>query len=184
MSDQTGKAAEITVWDPFVRVFHWSQAILIGVAWLTADGWKWLHEWSGYVLGGLIALRILWGVIGSPHARFSDFVRGPAATLGYLRDLLAGRETRYLGHNPAGGAMILALLAVTAATVVTGWLQTTDAFWGSSGMEELHESLATLILVLVAFHVAGVLLESLRHRENLVRAMITVRKRAPEDAPR
>lgn len=167
----------ICVWDPFVRVFHWSQAALIALAWLTADEVKWLHEWSGYLVGALIGLRVFWGFLGTEHARFSDFVRGPRAIIAYLGDLLHRRERRYLGHNPAGGAMIVALLTVTAATALTGWLQTTDAFWGSQRMEDLHESLANLILVLVAFHVGGVILESRRHGENLVRAMITGMKR-------
>lgn len=167
----------IRVWDPFVRVFHWLQAALIALAWLTADEVKWLHEWSGYLVGALIGLRVFWGFLGSEHARFSDFVRGPRAIIAYLGDLLHRRERRYLGHNPAGGAMIMALLTVTAATALTGWLQTTDAFWGSQRMEDLHGALADLILVLVAFHVGGVIVESRRHGENLVRAMITGMKR-------
>ena len=168
----------IRVWDPFVRIFHWSQALLIAAAWLLADAVKWLHEWAGYGVLALILMRVAWGFVGPRHARFSDFVRGPRAVLVYLRDLLTGRERRYLGHNPAGGAMILALLVVTAATALTGWLQTTDAFWGSQPMEEIHEALATAILVLVALHVGGVILESRRHGENLVRAMFTGWKRA------
>ncbi len=167
----------IRVWDPFVRAFHWSQAALIALAWVTADGVKWVHEWSGYLVAALIGLRVLWGFFGPGHARFSDFVRGPRAVIAYLGDLLHGRERRYLGHNPAGGAMIVMLLTVTAATALTGWLQTTDAFWGSQRMEDLHESLAILILVLVAFHVGGVIFESRRHGENLVRSMITGMKR-------
>ena len=168
----------IRVWDPLVRIFHWSQALLIAAAWFLADAVRWLHEWAGYAVLGLIMLRVVWGFIGTRHARFADFVRGPRAVLAYLRALLAGREQRYLGHNPAGGAMIIALLAVTAATALTGWLQTTDAFWGSQAMEDAHEALATAIPVLVGLHVGGVILESRRHRENLVRAMFTGWKRA------
>lgn len=168
----------IRVWDPFIRVFHWSQALLIGAAWLLADRVKWLHEWAGYAVLALILLRVAWGFIGPRHAQFRDFVCGPRAVLAYLRDLLAGRERRYLGHNPAGGVMVIALLAVTAATGLTGWLQTTDAFWGSQGMEDVHEALATAIPALVCLHVGGVILESRRHRENLVRAMLTGWKRA------
>lgn len=174
----------VQVWDGFVRLFHWSLVALIAGTWLTADGAKTLHERMGYVIVALIAARLVWGVIGSRHARFTDFVRGPRAVLAYLRDLRHGRERRYLGHNPAGGAMIVALLACVAGTALTGWLQTTDAFWGSTAMEETHEVLATLILVLAALHVAGVLVESLRHRENLVRAMLTGTKRAPSPRDR
>ena len=169
---------DIPVWDLFVRMFHWSQVALIGVAWLTEDGPKWLHEDAGYVLAALLAARIVWGVVGPRHARFSDFVRGPRAVLRYLGDLARGQARRHLGHNPAGGAMIVALLLAVAATILTGWLQTTDMFWGSSGMEVVHEGAAILVLVLAALHVAGVIVESLRHRENLVGAMVTGRKRA------
>lgn len=171
--DRDHGAETVRVWDPFVRIYHWSQAALIGVAWLTADAWKDLHEWCGYIVAALLAARVVWGVIGTRHARFADFVRGPRAVVAYLRALVRGQEQRYLGHKPAGGAMILALMAVTAATALTGWLQTTDAFWGSSLMEEIHETAANLILLLAAIHVGGVILESVRHGENLVRAMVT-----------
>jgi cytochrome b len=167
----------VRVWDPFVRVFHWSQAALIAVAWLTEDGPKTLHQIAGYIIAGMLALRVVWGFIGPRHARFSDFVRGPSTVLGYLRAMVAGREPRYLGHNPAGGAMVVALLLTVAGTAMTGWLQTTDAFWGSSVMEEIHETLASLILVLVAAHLAGVTLASMRHDENLARSMVDGRKR-------
>ncbi|RCW81012.1 cytochrome b/b6 domain-containing protein [Paracoccus lutimaris] len=167
----------VLVWDRFVRLFHWSQLVLIAGCWATSDSGKTLHETMGYAIGALIAMRLVWGFIGPRHARFADFVRGPGAVLSYLRDLLAGRERRYLGHNPAGGAMIVALLAMVAGTVVTGWLQTTDAFWGSSAMEQIHEAFAVMILVLAGLHVGGVILESWRHHENLVAAMLTGRKR-------
>jgi cytochrome b len=180
MTDSRTQAPTVRVWDPFVRIFHWSQAALIAAAWLTADDWKAVHERVGYTIAALVALRLVWGVIGTRHARFADFVRGPRAVLGYLADLARGRERRYLGHNPAGGAMIVALLATVAVTTLTGWLQTTDAFWGDELMEDIHKGAATLILVLVAFHLGGVLYESLRHRENLVAAMIHGRKRLPE----
>ncbi len=170
----------VRVWDPFVRVFHWSQAALIAVAWLTEDGPKTLHQTAGYIIAGMLALRVVWGFVGPRHARFSDFVRGPSTVLGYLRAMVAGREPRYLGHNPAGGAMVVALLLTVAGTAMTGWLQTTDAFWGSSVMEEIHETLASLILVLVAAHLAGVTLASMRHDENLARSMVDGRKRPLE----
>lgn len=181
MSDDSRRArpAAIRVWDPFLRLFHWSQAALIGAAWITAGEWKWLHERIGYALAVLIVLRLIWGMVGPRHARFASFVQGPRRVFAYLADIAHGREARYLGHNPAGAAMILTLLGVTALTALTGWLQTTDMFFGSSGMEAVHESLATLILVLVAAHLGGVMLASLRHHENLAAAMITGRKRPP-----
>lgn len=167
----------VRVWDRFVRVFHWSLVAGIAAAWVTADEFKTPHEWIGYATLALVAARVVWGFVGSRHARFADFLRGPQATFAYLRDLMRGRERRYLGHNPAGAAMIVALLCAVAGTGITGWLMTTDAFWGSGAMEAAHEVLATLILVLAAGHVGGVVWESLRHRENLVRAMFTGRKK-------
>ena len=167
----------VPVWDRFVRVFHWSLVGLIAAAWLTED-LKRVHHWIRYTVLALVAARLVWGVIGSPHARFADFVAGPARISAYLRDRLHGTERRYLGHNPAGGAMIVALLTAILVTCVSGWLMLTDRFWRSETMENIHEVSATVILVLVTGHVAGVVWESLRHRENLVRAMITGRKRA------
>ena len=102
----------VAVWDGFVRLFHWSLVILIAGDWLTADGPKLWHEAMGYAVAALVAARLVWGFVGRRHARFGDFVRGPRAVLAYLRALRAGREPRYLGHNPAGGAMIVALLLV------------------------------------------------------------------------
>lgn len=178
MTEPVVDVAQIKVWDLFVRLYHWSQAALIAEAWITAGEVKWLHERIGYAIVALVAVRILWGFLGPRHARFADFLHGPRAVLTYLGDLLRGRARRYLGHNPAGGAMILALLTAILGTALTGWLLTTDAWFGSDGMEGLHESLAELILVLVAVHVAGVIFESLRHRENLIGSMITGRKPA------
>ena len=169
---------QVLVWDRFVRLFHWSLLLLIAGCWVTSDSGKALHEAMGYAIGALIAMRLVWGLIGPRHARFADFVRGPRVVLAYLKALLRGQERRHLGHNPAGGAMIVALLAAVAATALTGWLQTTDLFWGSDMMEELHEIAANLILALAAFHVGGVLYESWRHRENLITAMIDGKKRA------
>ncbi len=171
------RAGEVPVWDPLVRLVHWSQAALIAAAWLSAGEWKWLHERLGYAVAALVALRVAWGFVGSRHARFSDFVRGPRAVGAYLGALVRGREPRMLGHNPAGGAMIVALLATVAATAFTGWLQTTDAFFGSDLVDAVHEALANLILALVTVHVGGVFFESWRHGESLVGAMLTGRKR-------
>ncbi|MDQ7246821.1 cytochrome b/b6 domain-containing protein [Dongia sedimenti] len=172
-------AATVKIWDPFVRVFHWSLVASFAVAWLTAEDWKALHMWAGYAAGSLIALRLLWGAVGTRYARFSQFVRSPRAVAAYVRDIVTGREARYLGHNPAGGLMIVALIATMATVSVTGWMQTTDAYWGVEWVEELHEAVASLMLGLVGLHVLGVAVASLRHRENLVRAMLTGRKRSP-----
>lgn len=173
--------ATVKVWDLFVRVFHWSLVASFTVAFLSSEGrdLRLLHYWAGYAAAGLVALRLLWGIAGTHYARFSQFVRGPRALLDYVRDVLTGREARYLGHNPAGGVMVLMLLCSLVGVTLTGHLMTTDAFWGSEEIEDAHEILANAMLVLVALHVAGVIFESIRHRESLVKAMITGRKRAP-----
>ena len=171
------RADMVRVWDPLVRIFHWSLVAGIAAAWLTADEWDRAHELIGYAIAALVAIRLVWGIIGTKYARFSQFVKGPRATLAYLGRILQGRAERHIGHNPAGAAMIVALLTTISGTVLTGWMMTLDAFWGVEWVEDLHEALATFILVLVGFHVAGVIHASVAHRENLVRAMITGWKR-------
>lgn len=167
----------VRVWDPLVRVFHWSLVAGMAYEQIAEAGTDW-HEWIGYGLLGLVAVRAVWGFVGTRHARFSDFVTGPGTVLRYGADILRGHPKRYLGHNPAGGLMVLALLAAVAATGLSGWAMTTDALWGEEWIEDLHEALANGLLVLIALHVAGVILAGFQHGENLVRAMITGRKPA------
>jgi cytochrome b len=167
----------VKVWDPFVRVFHWSLATLFVVAFATGDHVPSVHIPAGYAIGGLVALRIIWGFIGPTYARFSSFVKSPRAVLAYLRDVALFRAPRHLGHNPAGGAMVVALLLMLAGTGMTGYMMTTDTFWGAGWLEEVHEALANLTTGLVVIHVLGVLFSSIEHGENLVKAMINGRKR-------
>ncbi len=168
--------ATVRVWDPLVRIFHWSLVTAFLTAWF-ADGGERVHDTAGYVVLGLVAFRLVWGLIGTRHARFTAFVPTPAGLLAYLRELAAGSARRHLGHNPAGGAMILALLAMVALTAGSGALLVTDQFWGSDWVEALHRGAAWLTLALIGCHVAGVVVSSLLHRENLVLAMLTGRKR-------
>lgn len=176
----SGAHPTVRVWDLFVRVFHWTLAAAFITAWLTRHSSETLHYVAGYAAGALIGARLLWGVIGSHYARFAQFTRGPRTVVAYLRDIATGREARYLGHNPAGGAMVLVLMFMMAGTATTGWLTTTDAFWGVEWMSKLHERLADGLLILVLVHIAGVLLASFRHKENLIGAMLSGLKRAPE----
>ena len=145
---------------------------------MTGDEIEWLHLWAGYAIAALVAIRIVWGFIGSESARFSSFVKGPRAVVAFLKQLLHLEAPRYLGHNPAGGAMIVILLVLLTMLCVTGFAMTTDAYWGFKALEEIHEALAYITLALVGLHVAGVLFASMEHGENLVKAMITGRKRA------
>jgi cytochrome b len=166
----------VRVWDPVVRLFHWTLATAFFGAFFLDDP-RDLHQALGYVAAGAVAVRVAWGFIGTRHARFAGFVPRPATFFGYFRDMAMGRERRYLGHNPAGGAMVVALLMMVTLLGLTGWMMGLDAYWGATWLEELHESIANLALGLVGLHVAGVLWESRRHGENLVAAMITGLKR-------
>jgi cytochrome b len=170
--------ATVKVWDPFIRIFHWSLVTLFAIAFATGDKSEKVHVAVGYGIAALVASRIVWGFVGSKHARFSDFIAPPATGVAYMRAMLRRRAPRYLGHNPAGGAMVIILLTLLAILCVTGFMMTTDAFWGAKWLQELHEAAANLTLGLVALHVVGVIFTSLEHGENLVKAMITGRKRA------
>lgn len=171
------QAPTIRVWDPFVRIFHWSVVCGCAIDLTLLDDGKLAHRWIGYSVMALVGLRLIWGFIGTRHARFADFVSGPRALLAYLAAMRCGREPRFIGHNPAAAVMIIALLVLLNAIGVTGWMQTLDAFWGAEWLESLHGGLANLLVVLVGVHVGAAILESLRHRENLVLAMFTGRKR-------
>jgi cytochrome b len=121
---------------------------------------------------------MIWGFVGPRHARFADFIYSPRTTLRFLRDSLLLRAKRYLGHNPAGGVMVVALLLAISGIATTGYMMTTDAYWGVEWVEEAHGTLVNLTLALIGLHIAGVILASIEHKENLARAMITGRKRA------
>ena len=170
----------VKVWDPLVRVMHWSLAIVFLVNFIDEGGDP-LHNWLGYAALFLVGARVVWGWIGPQRARFADWVRGPRAVRNYLRERLAGRSRRQLGHNPAAAAMMVALLIGVAIVGLTGWLQTTDRFFGVEWIEELHEVLAYGVLVMVGLHVAAAISESMHYRENLIASMIHGRKRALED---
>ncbi len=198
---------EIKVWDPLVRLFHWTLVAAFTIAYLTEDDWQELHVWAGYTVAALLAFRLLWGFIGPKHARFSDFVFSPANIMAYLKDMLALRAKRYIGHNPAGGAMVIALLLSLAATTLSGMqvyaveenagpfaqiemnispvasaYADDDEHEGEGHKEggvweEIHEFFANFTLFLVVLHIAGVIISSLAHNENLPRAMVTGKKR-------
>jgi len=180
----------VKIWDPVVRIIHWSLAAAFLAAYLTEEELLDPHTWAGYAVLALVTARLIWGVFGTRYARFGDFVRGPRAVLAYLRDLLLLRNRRFLGHNPAGGAMIVAMLASLLVTGLTGMamygaahgagpLAAVMAGYAGSGhaLEEVHEFFAGLTLVMVGLHVAGVLAASVLHRENLVAAMFHGYKR-------
>jgi cytochrome b len=161
-----------------VRLFHWSLVALVVAAFLTGDEAENAHIAIGYGILGLVAGRVVWGFIGPERARFSDFVKPPAEILRYFRDALQARAPRHLGHNPLGGAMVIALIAMLAVVCGGGYLLTTDRYWGAEAFKEFHEATAYLLLAMVGLHVLGVVWTGVQHRENLVKAMVTGRKAA------
>ncbi len=192
----------IQVWDLFVRSSHWLIAAGFFVAYFTEEDAMTVHAWAGYLVGALLVLRIVWGLIGPRYARFTNFIYAPGAVLSYFGALVTGHAKRYVGHSPAGGAMIILLMLSLAATVGTGLIvyaqedaagplapfiaqtqqgavvrEDAKGEERESAFEEVHETLANVTLALVIFHVFGVILASFVHRENLVAAMVTGRKR-------
>jgi cytochrome b len=169
------------LWDAPVRLLHALMALSLVGAWLTAeaDGWRAVHISFGLTLAGAVALRAVWGLVGPGPARFGQFVRGPAAVMGHLRELLAGRARPHAGHNPAGGWAVLALLGTGLLAAGSGWL----TYTGGEAWEEVHEALATGLLALTGVHIAAVLLTSWLSRDQLVPAMVTGRKAVPAGTP-
>jgi cytochrome b len=187
--DRNGAPREVYVWDPFVRLFHWTLVIAFTVAYvLTDEDVLKIHVWSGYVVGALVVARVIWGFVGPEHARFTDFVYAPGASLRYVRDLILFKAKRHLGHSPGGGAMVVTLLVFLAATVITGLVvyggdQQAGPLAGmftkefGESFEGVHELIANITLALVLAHISAVILASFVFRENLPRAMFTGYKR-------
>jgi len=173
--DYSASTSRVRVWDLGVRLFHWSLVSMVGLAYVFDEPRK-LHRGLGYVVIGLIAFRLIWGFVGGRHARFADFIPRPMRLFGYLRDMLRGREERYLGHNPAGAAMILLLLCTLSAIGATGYMMGIDAYFGKDWVEHTHKLLVNFLILFVAGHVGGVIFSSWRHRENLVKSMVTGQK--------
>lgn len=175
VSSETGT---IAVWDPFVRLFHWTIVVCCCLNLFVLEEGETAHRFVGYVVAVMLGLRLLWGLVGSRHARFASFFPTPSRLVPYLRDLRRGREPRHVGHNPAGAVMMLLLMLLLAGLCVTGWMMGLDAFWGEEWLQEVHGALANSVLVLALVHASAAIVESWRHRENLVLSMVTGRKRA------
>ena len=171
----------VRVWDLPTRIFHWSLASAFLVAFVTSESEKLrdIHVIAGYSLAGLIGFRILWGFVGGAHSRFADFLPTPGKVVGYLKSVLRGRPQHYVGHNPAGAVAIFLLLAFGLVAATSGYAAYNEI--GGHFMEELHEAAANGMMALVIIHVAGVIVSSWLHHENLVRAMITGWKRPGPD---
>ncbi|MES0371981.1 MAG: cytochrome b/b6 domain-containing protein [Mariprofundaceae bacterium] len=197
----------VKVWDILIRVFHWSLAIFFLLAYVTGDELEIMHAYIGYIIIGLLGLRIIWGIIGTQYARFTNFIYSPKTIMSYLKSLLTSSPKHYLGHNPAGGAMVIVMIlfltlvswsglkayeaegkgplvametSIISEAVADSWYEDDhrhghkdDDFW-----EDIHEFTVNFMLLLILFHLGGILVSSALHKENLVRAMITGRKNA------
>ena len=168
--------AKVLVWDLPVRVFHWLMVASFAGAWLTAESerWRQVHVTLGYTMAGLLAFRVVWGLVGTKPARFLSFVRGPARAARYVASILRGDAEHHTGHNPAGALAIVALLLLAVGVTASGWAHFNEI--GGHAMEEVHEAAANIMIALVGVHLLGVVVGSWVHRENLVRAMVTGRK--------
>ena len=203
-------AKTVKVWDLPVRLFHWSLVASFAIAYVTGEELETLHAWFGYIIIALISFRVVYGFVGSKYARFSDFMTTPATAITYVKNMFSGSPKHYVGHNPAGGWMIIVLLVSLALSSWTGLEayaveghgplasdnislissayadsdddedrhdeshksgEHEDEFW-----EELHEFFVNFTLLMVFVHIAAVLVSSLLHKENLVKAMITGKK--------
>jgi len=173
---------KILVWDWPVRIGHWLMAIAFAVAWLTAESesFRLVHVFAGATVFAVAAFRLPWGLIGTRYARFADFVRGPQAIRAYMSSLLRLEPSHHVGHNPAGGWAIVLLLGLGLLTSLAGWATYNEL--GGDLFEELHEGLATAMLIVVIVHLAGVVSGSFLHGENLVQAMLTGKKEGQPDA--
>lgn len=186
----------ILIWDIPTRLFHWTLASSFAGAWLTAESDQWLgvHVFLGYLMLGLVVFRVLWGLVGTHYARFSSFWFSPKDALVYLRQIMTGHADRHVGHNPTGSVAIYLLLLFTVLVGLTGFFtlgaeeqQGVAAGWmgiiQGRTFKKLHEASAILMLLLVMGHIAGVVVESVLHKENLARSMVTGTKLAPVASP-
>lgn len=169
----TAAARTVNVWDRFIRVFHWSLVACVLTNFFFIDDGETLHQWLGYAASALVLARIVWGFIGPRHARFSDFFPTPTRIRRHLAGLFAGATDHHDGHNPVGALVMLTMLVVVLTLGLTGFLQTTDVFWGEEWLQELHEMLATALIAFAGLHAAAAIVMSRIERTNLIAAMIT-----------
>lgn len=180
MTPNTSSAAASTpavkVWDPFVRIFHWSLVTCIVLNQFVLEAGETAHEWTGYTASALVLLRLVWGFVGGRHARFADFFPTPQRLGRHLQALRRGEQPHYDGHNPLGALMMLALMVLVLSLGLTGWMQTTDAYWGEEWLMELHEWLANGLLLAAGLHAAAAIVMGRLERTRLIRAIITGHK--------
>lgn len=167
-------ASSVRVWDPLVRIVHWSVACLVVIDLFNEAGANPWHRNFGYVAGGLVMLRLAWGFFGTPHARLALLLRSASRIVPYLAALRPGAQHPiFTGHNPLGAFMAIALWTLILFVVVTGWMLRLDAYWGDETVEAVHSVAAYVLGGFAVVHVTGVLMTSAVYRMNLVKAMIT-----------
>lgn len=171
----------MTIWDWPLRLWHWALAVCVLTAWFTPNTYDSLHRFAGYAVLGLLIFRLGWGFMGTRYSRFRRLPAKLRAVPAYLSGLCHGKTGRYLGLNPAGAAMLVALLVTLTISAVTGVMHETVTFFGVWWVEDTHTVVSDIVMVLVVLHVAGVVLMSVLQRENLSRAMMTGRKRRRTD---
>jgi cytochrome b len=166
----------ILVWDLPVRVFHWLLVISFAGAWLTSESetQQMIHYAFGYSACALVLFRIIWGIVGTRYARFTQFIKGPAETIGHIKSLFTGNQHPGLGHNPAGALAMVSLMFLILLTCVTGYWIIKEVL--DDVMGEVHEATASLALVVVVIHVAAAIFMSFLHKENLIRPIVTGKK--------
>ena len=179
-ADRVRTSDSIRVWDLAVRFTHWSVAAIVLYDVIDDSGDQ-VHRVLGYVAAGLVLFRILWGFIGTEHARFGAWLPRPAGVLAYSRALLRGRAPRFISHTPLGAVTMLAMWALILALAVTGWMSRLDPFWGEDWPIDIHRWLSNTLLGLVVLHVAAAIAMSIKGRENLIGAMLTGYKRRGRD---
>lgn len=171
-------SSTVRVWDPVVRLFHGSLAgAFLANYFFTEEGEQW-HRWFGYYAVAWLAIRLVWGFIGTPAARWADFWPTPARLGAHLRALIAGQPHHRLGHSPLGALVMILMMVLMLGLGVTGFLmEEVDYFWGADLPEAIHEFCANALMALVGLHIAAALFESYRLRENLPLSMISGKRR-------
>jgi cytochrome b len=161
------------VWDRFVRFFHWALVSCVVLNYFVLDDGKTLHQYTGYLALLLVLSRIVWGFIGSTHARFSDFFPTPSRLGRHIQHLRAGQPGPQLGHNPLGALMVLTLLASVLALGTTGWMQTLDAYWGEEWLQDVHRYIGNFLIGMATMHALAAICMSRLERTRLIKAMLT-----------
>ncbi|GAB4090274.1 cytochrome b/b6 domain-containing protein [Hydrogenophaga soli] len=161
------------VWDLFVRIFHWTLVGCVLLNYVVLEEGETPHQWVGYLASTLVMARIVWGFIGSRHARFSDFFPTPSRLKHHVRAMLTRQPDHHWGHNPLGAMMMLLLMSLVLSLGVTGWMQGTDAYFGEEWLQELHELLANTLVLSAGLHAMAALVMGRIERTRLIKAMVT-----------